>query len=311
MTDYEFFVSNSPLELRKLFKDKTTGVINIPRSRKSLQKRFSLTEDPRLKSFYPTYGDMFTVELDIFGDSIIQVDYYFNQNIFTYSYLIYPNSNLIGSYCIYEFKDIRNYRNIYLAKVDKISNDTKLSYIISSLQSKRSELQVFLDIVRIWFTSEDISELVKSEDPFGSFSKVLHFQIIVDILKNISPKYTLKDIVKLCLCFKYLHIEDGNMKTLLGCSFDTGYYDIYFSEDFKYPSEKDIDNLLEKYDKFRKEADSLEKANREFYFVLDNFRQQISEKYGVPENLIRENCFNIRKDKLKNIKCINERLNNV
>ena len=52
----------------------------------------------------------------------------------------------------------------------------------------------------------------------------------------------------------------------------------------------------------KKEVDPLEKANREFYFVLDNFRQQLSEKYGVPENLINENCFDIRKDKLKKYK---------
>lgn len=308
MTDYEFFVSNSPLELGELFKDKTTGKINVPRSRKSLQKRFKLTEDPRLKSFSQTYSDMFAIKLDVFGDSVIQVDYYYNQN--TFSYLTNSNQSNIDYYCIYEFKDIRNHRNIYLSKVDKISNDTKLSYIISNLQSKRSELQIFLDTVKIWFTSEDISELAKSEDPFGSCSKILSFQIIVDILKNISSKYTLKDIVKLCLCFKYFRIEDNNMRTLLRYSFDIYYYKC-FQENFKYPSEKDIDNLLEKYDKFKKKADSLEKANREFYFVLDNFRKQLSEKYDVPENLISEDYFDIQKDKLKNIKCINERLNDV
>lgn len=304
MTDYEFFVSNSPLELGKLFKDKTSGVINVPRSRKALQKRFNLTEDPRLKSFSLSHSGTVTIKLDIFGDSVIQIDYYY-QNTFTYLNL----NNVIG---IYEFKDIRNYNNIYISKVDKIRNDTKLSYIIYNLQSKRSELQPFLDTVKIWFTSMDVSELVKSEDPFGSFSKILLFQVIVDILKNISPKYTLKDIVKLTLCFKYLCIGDSNILTLLGSSFDYDYYNcMYFSDSFKYPSEKDIDNLLEKYDKFRKEADSLEKANREFYLVLENFRQQLSEKYGVPENLISEKCFDIRKDKLKNIKCINEQLNNV
>lgn len=296
MTDYEFFVSNSPLELGKLFKDKTSGVINVPRSRKSLQKRFSLTEDPRLKSFSLTYVNIVIIKLDIFGDSVIQIEYCYDQNIFIYLF------NEI-SISIYEFKDIRNYKNIYTSKVDKISGDTKLSSIIYNLQSKRSELQPFLDTVKIWFTSVDVSELVKSEDPFGSFSKILPFQVIVDILKNISPKYTLKDIVKLSLCSKYLCIEDYNMKTLLRSFFD------YFSDSFKYPSEKDIDNLLEKYDKFRKEADSLEKANRAFYLVLDNFRHQLSEKYSIPENLINEKCFDIRKDKLKNIKCINERLN--
>ena len=304
MTDYEFFVSNSPLELGKLFKDKTSGVINVPRSRKALQKRFSLTEDPRLKSFSLSHSGTVTIKLDIFGDSVIQIDYCYNQNTFTYL-------NLNNVICIYEFKDIRNYNNIYISKVDKIRNNTKLSYIIYNIQSKRSELQPFLDTVKIWFTSVDVSELVKSEDPFGSSSKILHFQVIVDILKNISPKYTLKDIVKLTLCFKYLYIGDSNILTLLGSFFDYDYYCIYYSDSFKYPSEKDIDNLLEKYDKFRKEVDSLEKANREFYLVLENFRQQLSEKYGVPENLISEKCFDIRKDKLKNIKCINEQLNNV
>lgn len=303
MTDYEFFVSNSPLELGKLFKDKTSGVINVPRSRKSLQKRFSLTEDPRLKSFsLLTYINIVKIKLDIFGDSVIQIEYCYDQNSFIYLF----NEIFIS---IYEFKDIRNYKNAYISKVDKISDDTKLSYIIYNLQSKRSELQHFLDTVKIWFTSVDVSELVKSEDPFGSFSKILPFQVIVDILKNISPKYTLKDIVKLTFCFKYLCIEDYNIKTLLKSFFNYGYDSVYFSDSFKYPSEKDIDNLLEKYDKFRKEVDSLEKANRAFYLVLDNFRHQLSEKYGVPENLINEKCFDIRKDKLKNIKCINERLN--
>ena len=308
MTDYEFFVSKSPLELGKLFKDKTSGVINVPRSRKFLQKRFSLTKDPRLKSFSITLNYTVTIKLDIFGDSVIQIDYCYDQNIFTY--LIHDNKNFIGFYCIYEFKDIRNYNNFYISKVDKIRNDTKLSYIIYNLQSKRSELQPLLDTVKIWFTSVDVSELVKSENPFGSFSKTLDFQIIVDILKNISPKYTLKDIVKLTLCFKYLCIEDYNILALLGGFSNFSYDDcIYFSYSFKYPSEKDIDSLLEKYDKLRKEIDSLEKANREFYLVLDNFRHQLSEKYGVPENLISENCFDVQKDKLKNIKCINERLN--
>ena len=296
MTDYEFFVSNSPLELGELFKDKISGVINVPRSRKSLQKRFSLTEDPRLKSFSLTYINIVTIKLDIFGDSVIQIEYCYDQNIFTYLF----DENFIS---IYEFKDIRNYKNTYISKVDEIRGYTKLSSIIYNLQSKRSELQPFLDTVKIWFTSVDVSELAKSEDPFGSFSKILPFQVIVDILKNISSKYTLKDIVKLTFCSKYLCIEDYNMKILLRCSSD------YFSDNFKYPSEKDIDDLLEKYDKFRKEADSLEKANRAFYLVLDNFRHQLSEKYGVPENLISEKCFDIRKDKLKNIKCINERLN--
>ena len=83
MTDYEFFVSNSPLELGKLFKDKTSGVINVPRSRKSLQKRFSLTEDPRLKSFSLTYINIVTIKLDIFGDSVIKIEYCYDQNIFT------------------------------------------------------------------------------------------------------------------------------------------------------------------------------------------------------------------------------------
>ena len=299
MTDYEFFVSNSPLELGELFKDKISGVINVPRSRKSLQKRFSLTEDPRLKSFSLTYYSIYsivTIKLDIFGDSVIKIEYCSDQNIFTYLF----NEIFIS---IYEFKDIRNYKNTYISKVDKIRDDTKLLSIIYNLQSKRSELQPFLDTVKIWFTSVDVSELVKSEDPFGSFSKILPFRVIVNILKNISSKYTLKDIVKLTVYSKYLCIEDYNMKTLLVCS--SG----YFFDNFKYPSEKDIDNLLEKYDKLRKEVDSLEKANRAFYLVLDNFRQQLSEKYGVPENLISEKCFDIRKDKLKNIKCINERLN--
>lgn len=308
MTDYEFFVSNSPLELGELFKDKTSGVINVPRSRKSLQKRFSLTKDPRLKSISLIFSGIVTIKLDIFGDdSVIQIDYCYDQN--TFNYLIHDNENFIGFYHICEFKDIRNNSNVYISKVDKIRNDTKLSYIIYNLQSKHSELQPFLDTVKIWFTSVDVSELLKSEDPFGSFSKILDFQVIVDILKNISPKYTLKDIVKLTLCFKYLCIEDSNIKTLRGDFFDYDYFNcIYFPDGFKYPSEKDIDNLLEKYDELRKEVDSLEKANRAFYLVLDNFRQRLSEKYGVPENLINERYFDIRKDKLKNIKCINERL---
>ena len=90
MTDYEFFVSNSPIELGKLFKDKTSGVINVPRSRKSLQKRFSLTKDPRLKSFSLIFGGIVTIKLDIFGDdSVIQIDYCYDQN--TFDYLIHDN----------------------------------------------------------------------------------------------------------------------------------------------------------------------------------------------------------------------------
>ena len=75
MTDYEFFVSNSPLELGELFKDKTSGVINVPRSRKALQEKFSLTEDPKLKSYFIPNSGTVTIKLDIFGDSVIQIDY--------------------------------------------------------------------------------------------------------------------------------------------------------------------------------------------------------------------------------------------
>ena len=110
MTDYEFFVSNSPLELGELFKDKTSGVINVPRSRKSLQKRFSLTKDPILKSFSITLNYTVTIKLDIFGDSVtqIQIDYCYDQN--TFAYLINSDKIFIS---IYEFKDLFSFRSFF------------------------------------------------------------------------------------------------------------------------------------------------------------------------------------------------------
>ena len=51
MTDYEFFISKTPDELKEAFTNKSAGLLNIPRSRKLLQKMFNLTEDSRLKSY--------------------------------------------------------------------------------------------------------------------------------------------------------------------------------------------------------------------------------------------------------------------
>lgn len=321
MTDYEFFISKTPDELKEAFTNKSAGLLNIPRSRKLLQKMFNLTEDSRLKS-YKHIAHQYTIVLkfDLFGekDLLTEIRYVYNSyNIYVdfnlyYDCASYDNDSV--SYCIYKFKDFNNRNQSYWYKIDNIRK-LKLSEIISRVSKKRKDLQICLDMAKVWFISTDIPKIIKDEDIFGK-SEVLTFNLAVDILKNVSTKYTLLDIVKLVLSSKYLKISDDKLLSLLNYYCSGYYYNGYYSEsgsclpdNFKYPSEYEVDYLLSRYNLAKKEFSDIEKANREFYIVVDNFRKTISEKYGVSENLINEKCFDMKNDILKRLKCIDERFN--
>ena len=105
-------------------------------------------------------------------------------------------------------------------------------------------------MAKVWFISADIPEIIKNEDIFGK-SEVLAFNLVVDILKNVSTKYTLLDIVKLVLSRKYLKIRDDKLLSLLNycCS---GYYHGYLS---RMESLKKCGSFI-KYDKSKNKSDS-------------------------------------------------------